>query len=576
MTSEPRRTSARSRPDASFRRRALIVEGSPGPSGQSGPEEGTDAPADRSAPARGESFRQALSRIPDLSADAPDADADADAEQGDDGRDGSDEGRAVSAPGARSSYEDGPDVEHVTTGEPVWTAARGSDADVLTSLWRAGSAQGTATPPAAPAAVPAPPRRAIGRRGTTSVPPRSPGWRRAAFAALSVLLVASIPVLAGTGYRLVTESTDGKLGASGTAPTEPGYEELVESTPTALVVQTAADGSLVGVTFMALGATDGGGSVVFLPVETLLADPAFGITKLASSFEIDRTRPEAASIAAQEVGKILNVGIDEVIELDDQGWSNVVAPVAPFTIDNLDTLDVDGLALETGTVSLGADLVGRYLGARQVGEDELARIARQEQVWRGWLQAVASSELTDAVPGESSSGMGLFARTLAEGPVAYSALPGETETGTASGYRPSQDAVVALVADTVPAPDPGTPGSRRTVRLLNGVEAGPIPVGLSRRIASLGGSVTVVGNGPSFGRDETSIVFANPDQEGYANVLKTALGATGSVRLDREAPDNLDITVVLGSDVLGDLAAVDPDGGPATAAPTTTTTPGDN
>lgn len=540
MTSEPLRTTSRSRPDATFRRQALT---GPDPSIESDgsvddPVGG--APAGWSPPTRRESLRQALAEIPDLGVD--------------------DSGDVVPGDDLASGYQPRTDQPDATVGRPA-------EAEDPSLVRTDAESEDLAT---RRDAVPTRGHRAPGRRRTTSAPTRPPGWRRAAFAVFLVALVVAIPVLAGTGYRLVTESTDGKLGSSGASPSEPGYEELVDSTPTAVVVQTDVDGALVGVTFMALGAGEGGGSVVFLPVDTLLVAPAFGVNRLASRFEFDRARTdEAASIVVNEVGKILNVGIDEVIEFDDQGWSNVVAPVTPFAIDNYDTLDLAGLTLEAGTVPLGADLVGPYLGALQPGEDELARIARQEQVWRGWLEAVASSEVADAVPGESTSGMGLFARTLARGTVDYRVLPGEAEAGSRR-YEPDEEAVGALVAGAVPAPDPATPGSRRSVRLLNGVAAGPIPAELSREVAALDASVTVVGNGPSFGRDKTSIVYADPDQEGYARDLQAALGATGSVRLDRGAPDNLDITVVVGRDVLADIAPTAPSSDPvATTVPTT-------
>lgn len=407
-------------------------------------------------------------------------------------------------------------------------------------------------------------------RRQTSTPPPPPLWRRVSFGIIMVALLVSIPLLVGTGYDLVTGSTDGKEGKGGARPEDPGYEELVTSTPTAVVVQTDAEGALVGLTFLALGSESGGGTVLFLPLDTSIPDAGFGVNRLRLAYRKGTSNPDvAAKLVSSLVGRLLNVGIDEVIQLDDEGWAIAVAPVAPFAIDNLDPLDFGDIALPVGPVELGADLVGRYLGRLQDGETELSRLSRQEQVWRGWLQAVAGSEREDAVPGESGSGLGLFARTLADGPVTYVTLPGIAMPGgpgTPDGYEPDDAQVEALVVDAVPAPDAGAVGSRRSVRLLNGVAAGAIPGDLIRQVAGLDGSVVVVGNGPSFGREETAIVYTDPKQKSYATMLKAELGATGPVKLDREAPDNIDVTVVFGSDLL-DEASID-----ATTTTVTTTT----
>ena len=386
------------------------------------------------------------------------------------------------------------------------------------------------------------------------------------FAALIVVLVASIPVLAVVGYRLVTSSTDGTFGKGRAAPSDPGYEELVTSTPTALVVQTDAQGTLVGVTFLALGTGSQGGAVIFMPVDTLTPIQGFGVDRLSNAFAASDNTQERVDLVAANAADILNVGLDEVISLDAQGWANAVAPVAPFEIQNLDSLTIDGTPLSVGTVPIGAKTVGPYLAVQRPFEPEASRIARQVQFWQGWLRAVQASDKADAVPGESASGLGLFVRTLAKGAVRYETLPGSLVAGPDGGYAPNKAAVGDLVSATVPVPDAATPGSRRTVRLLNGVGPDPIPLEVTRQVTAAGGSVTVAGNGPRFGQDETTIVYADPANEAYARILQRQIGAKGSVTRQLEAPDNIDVTVVLGRDVLGDQ--------PATASSTSSPTEG--
>ena len=423
--------------------------------------------------------------------------------------------------------------------------------------------------PPGPVAAPAEPAaRAAGSQ--TSTASRPPALRRAGFAVLLFALVASIPGLGYAGYQLVSQSTDGKDGASGTAPADPGYEELVISTPTALLIQNDAKGVPVNLTFLSL-AGDKGGSVIFLPLDTKIPKPAFGIDRLRTAFTMtsgDHTA--AAEQVAYQAASVLNVGIDDVFELDDRGWTQIVEPVAPIGFFNSDPMELNGTAVPAGDVQITADLVGPYLAVTREGEDDLSRFPRQQELLQAWLAAVAGSTRADAVPGETSTGLGLFIRTLAAGDVTYNTLPGkftvDTTFGEQTRYEPDNAAITELIAEAVPAPDAAYPGSRATVRLLNGVAAAPIPTEITRKVVAYKGTVTVVGNGPSFGREKTTIVYANPAQRTYAQILMTALGGTGTVRLDREAPDNVDVTVVLGRDLLGDQQATTtstiPTGGP--------------
>ncbi len=432
----------------------------------------------------------------------------------------------------------------------------------------------TAPEPEAPRARPV--------RGRAPAPPNPiPRWRRVGFAVVLVSLVAAIPVLARAGYELVTESTDGRAGNSGAGPGDPGYEELVTSTPTALVVETDETGRLLGVTFLALGSESGGGTVVFVPLETIVRPAGFGINSVRSAYEVGaREADDAADAVSVVTAGILNVGIDEVIQLDDRGWSELAAPVGPIPIDNLDTLDLGGFPLPAGPLELPADSVGPYLSAGVEGESELSQLARREQLWRGWLAAVAAADADGRGGDTPATGLGRYARTLAAGAVTFTTLPltvVPAAAGAPETYDPDVAAIKDLVAGAVPAPDPAAVGSRRTVRLLNGVAAGPIPLELIRQVTALDGSVVVVGNGPSFDRAETTITYRDPALASYAEGLATELGATGAVTRASDAPDDLDVTVVFGADLLDPDAlpapTLTPDGTDPSTDLTTTTLP---
>ncbi|MEO6629908.1 MAG: hypothetical protein ABIP03_15220, partial [Aquihabitans sp.] len=285
------------------------------------------------------------------------------------------------------------------------------------------------------------------------------------------------------------------------------------------------------------------------------------VDRLSRAFSVLEARPpDGRKQVAVQTATLLNAGIDSVVDLDDRGWEQIVSPVAPLTIDNPDPIKTDTLTIPSGKVELSAAQVGPYLDAWVGDESDLSRNNRHELVWRAWLKAIAKSGRDDVIPGETGSGIGLFARTLARGPVSFATLPTKPANDGTGRLLPNDGAIADLVLSAVPAPDPASPGSRATIRVLNGVAPDPIPDEILQSIVRAQGSLSIVGNGPSFGRPETTITYADPAKKGFAVLMRVALGA-GRVRLDRQADDSVDITIILGRDVVDGASA------------TTTTTP---
>lgn len=535
------------RPGVAARRQALGLEGT------------EPASAAGSAPLVRESLRESLARIPDLE-------------------------------------EAGPPV---LVGASVHAGAAGvgevvlADADLKESLraaFAAPVAPPTSTTPSPgpralpPSVVPPPPlpggepvaaATAATTAGRHRGGPRRPApmWRRVAFAFAVVGLVASIPVLGYAGMQVIKDSTAGDLKDTNLSPTDPGYEAQVDPTPTAVAIQFDDKGLPNGVTFMALGGTSGGGAVIFVPLDTNVTEPSYGVDRLRTAYNFVADQPALArERLASQVGRLLNVGIDEIIDLGSSGWSQLVAPVAPLEIENPDTVDLGfGQVIPSGPATLAADQVGRYLAASLPGESDLNRLNRHAAVWSAWLAKVAASGRDDAVPGESSAGIGRFAKALAAGPVSYDTLPVTESPDRPDVFDADKNAVNDLITDTVASPTGAVPGGRFTVRLLNGVSPDAIPADLVRQVVRAGGAVTVLGNGPEFDSDETTIVYANPKRKQLAKIIAASMGATGTVRLDREAPDTVDLTIVLGKDILGDATGA---GSPGATTPAESTTPG--
>ncbi len=566
MTPEqPPSPSRRPRPGANARRRALGLEGS----GDEG-EAGAIPDPEVTPPARRESLRDSLARIPDLAPDepvpAPPTTAPVVAKPAP---------APVAAPAAAPvGAAPDPAVPTAAAPEPAVPTAgavateahtKPSDLDAGAERSSVGFVDPTA-PPRATEGRAAPDRLAataataggigpvspvVTGRGRRSKPPM---WRRVTFAIVLLGLIASIPVLVGAGYRLISESKAGDFAGTTLSPTDPSYEAQVDRTPTAVAIQYNGDHLPVGVTFLSLAGGEGGGSVVFVPLDTEVSEPSFGVDRLRTAYSVVADRPTVArERLASQVGRLLNVGVDEIIDLDNAGWEQLVTPVGPLAIDNPDQIDLGfGQVISSGQTSLTAAQTGPFLAASVDGESDLNRMARHEAVWTAWLDQLASSGKAEAVPGESTAGISKFAAALASGQVTFDTLPVNTVPGLVTTFRIDKPAVIKLITDTIASPTAAVPGSRFTVRMLNGVAPEAIPSDLVREIVGRGGAVTILGNGPQFDTDETTIVYANPAEKDLAKLVAKSLGATGRVRLDREAPDTVDLTIVLGKDVLGD------------------------
>ena len=212
------------------------------------------------------------------------------------------------------------------------------------------------------------------------------------------------------------------------SPDDPGYEQEVISTPTQLVLHKDATGRPVAATVLSLSGTDGGGAVIHVPLQAEVRTPGYGVDRIIRAFDVLADEPAyARQQVAVQVANLLNVGIDSVVEIDDRGWAQLVEPVAPLTIVNPDPIEIGGQLVESGSIELTADQVGPYLAAEIPGESAFNRSLRHEAVWTAWMDAVAASDRDDVVPGERSSGIGLFARSLAAGPVTYSTVPVESD-----------------------------------------------------------------------------------------------------------------------------------------------------
>jgi hypothetical protein len=357
----------------------------------------------------------------------------------------------------------------------------------------------------------------------------------AAVLALAVLLGAALTL---AGVSTLRDSTAGRTLTS-TDPSEPGFEGLLEPTPTLLVVHTSG-GTLRSAALLSLATGDAGGSVLLLPPSVEVGDGA-GAATLEVTYAFGAT-PDVMRGAGEAVA---GVGVEEIVEVDDARWAELVSPVAPLTIQNADDLD----GFPAGPVALGARDVGAWLEATRPGESGLAPLYRQQQFWEAWVAAVAASGDAAAVPGELDSGMGRFIRGLAAGHLEVATIPvteRRDETGNTI-FEVDRDALGAVITDLVPFPTGTALAPRTRVRLLDGIGDGDHVRRIAPNVVAADATIVVVGNAEAFDYETTEIRYHHPSQRAAAERLQRALGA-GRVVADVRPIDAFDVTIVLGTD----------------------------
>lgn len=365
--------------------------------------------------------------------------------------------------------------------------------------------------------------------------------------AILVVLMTSGAGLAYAGSRIVRNSTEGQVVTPVSDPTAPGFEALVDPTPT-MVVLHEVDGTLDAVTFLTLPDPEGsGGGVLMVPTRTIFDMPLYEVNPIELAFDLG-----SAEFATDVVGQLLGTGIAESVVVDAARWAELVAPVAPIALDNTDPLVADdGSRFPAGEIELDADEVGAYLEARIEGESDLARLFRHQTFWSAWLDAVAADGTPAAVPGEVESGIGRFVRTIAAGQEVVETIPVQPATpgryGDEAAFVPEFAEMKQLVDRVVPFPVAATPGARPRVRVINGTADTSAATEVARMITPAGVQVTLVGNAPSFGLATTNISYAGAELADEAEAIRSIIGV-GDVVLETRPSDVADITVTLGAD----------------------------
>lgn len=373
--------------------------------------------------------------------------------------------------------------------------------------------------------------------------PASPGPSRrwlATFGALMAFCVLAGAVLTYVGVDTLRNSRAGRTVSEVSDPAAPGFEAIVEPSPTLLLVHLS-EGRMSSAALLTLNSGDAGGAVVLVPPSTRTGEAPDAYTLATTAVFL--TDPADVVGAAQPM---LGLGINEVVTIDDARWAELVAPVAPLAIDNPDELP----SFPAGPILLEADQVAAWLNPQTDDEDDLVRLFRHQLFWEAWTAAVASSADGTAVRGEVDQGLGRFVRGLGAGPVTVTTMPVVESDGPDGTPRlqPDRAAIDDLVNAVVPFPTAARPGERIRVRLLDGTGDADHVAQVAPLIVPAGSQIVVAGNADRFDRRRTEIRYHAIDGAGAAQRLRDALG-TGDVIDDVRPIDAFDVTIVLGDDL---------------------------
>jgi hypothetical protein len=374
-------------------------------------------------------------------------------------------------------------------------------------------------------------------------PPARSLWWRLGYPVALVLLVLAIPALVFVGLRVILDSTDGQLVRRVTDPTAPGYEAVLEPTPTELVVAVDPNGKLDSATVLAL-TSDGVGGVMTVPAGAVVpvGDGGLSLRYMYDNFGLETF--------TSGLGDLLDLTFGETQVVKSTEWAALTGPAAPVTVNSPDPVvgPNGAVVFPKGSVELQASEVWPYISGRGARESDLARMVRLQAFWKGWLAKIGSAG-TSALTIPTDTGFGHFLTGLSTEQVQYETLPVTVTTPDGQGneqFRGDPATVAKAVASIIPFPE-GAPGARPRLRVLDGT--GKLDNGVAAAIvlAGAGAQIDVVGNARSFGQATTQFVYYDDAYAAQAQKLRDALGV-GEIVRSEQTNSATDMTVVLGED----------------------------
>jgi hypothetical protein len=386
-------------------------------------------------------------------------------------------------------------------------------------------------------------------------------WWRLGYPLALVAVVFAAGALVWIGRGAVLSNTDGTLIRTVEDPAEPGFEALVDPTPTFATVFVDADRDLSAVAVLAL-AGERSGSVIMLPPFMTVRDSDGDPRELGEVFADSGLDATVAAAAGA-----LNAAIGDGRIVDAAQWASLVGPAGPLELKNAETVSISRasvvgeenangqIVFDAGDLTLAPGEVGAYLAATIPGESDLNRMVRHQRFWGAWLEAVSARlDEPDIIPGEATTGLGRFVRALAASEVDLATVP-VLPLPSGSGvtqWIPAPEQTAALVARLIPFPIGPNPGARLRIRVLDGTGSLDNGVPAIEPLVTGGAEVATIGNAASFDYATTQFIVAGATDPARAGELRDALGV-GEVVTSGDRADAVDVTVILGDDAAARL-----------------------
>jgi hypothetical protein len=377
--------------------------------------------------------------------------------------------------------------------------------------------------------------------------------RRTILAAAGAVLAIAAVALVWVGVSVLFDSNDGKLVTRIDDRAAPGFEAVVEKTPTGLVLMVGDDGELASATVVALGSSTAGG-VLSIPVETdVYVSVGEGFVAPVALQEL--VRSSGAEIAGTVLGELLNLSFSDVVVLRPSDLTDRVP--SSLTVNNPSPVTAPNgeILFAKGSVTLSSGELWDFISASSDSEEPVARAARQEAFWKGWL---ASATPVSTGP----AAIDRYLSALSGDQVTYQTIPvSEVAGGDGQQSRLRLSPGVSgaeAVSSIVPLPE-GSPGRRPKLRVVDGTGQLDAAQGAAVVLAAGGGQVDIIGNSRLFGFKKTQIVYYEDSQKASAEEMREVLGV-GEIVQSTQTNSALDLNITLGEDYLGRFGTA-PDGG---------------
>jgi hypothetical protein len=392
------------------------------------------------------------------------------------------------------------------------------------------------------------PDRPPKRRRTAA---RTHRLRTAIVAVALVAVVVAVPFLILKASHTIANSKAGRTVTSlGQAASR------LPNTPVALLVTKAADGSVAGITLLALDDSGSGGAAVIVPAGTEVAGAEGQTgTRLGDAYGNGGLQGEQEAVEG-----LFGITTSIAEEADPTALAALLQPYAPIHV-NLDARAVGTGAngqqvvlFPAGPVDLTADQAAQLLVARGVNESEVARLGRTAAIWTAVLGTGAShGTTTTAAPAPGAAAPTTVAAQLA-------AIAGGTSTVSAISVQPVLDAVAnpqgldllqaddastkLLLAQTMPgAISPANDNIR--LQVVNATGDPNLLAEAVARLVGAGANVVIVSDAPP--SQATLIEYQDQRTEAEAQTYVPVVGPA-TVRLGDQRIDGIDATITVGKD----------------------------